>query len=136
MVDDRRGSLSNERLTGELAAQGLSAEMEPGFDCFESFTLAKGRILCSEHAPQVPGMITPDLGISFWLHTGSGFLFLGMWIGKVYELCRATSVMELVSDMFSGEFLQKGMCPYSLPQSLIKKHELKSRELIEVFPHT
>ena len=113
-----------------LQERGVNCNLESPFRPLRPLTQDGNRVLCVE------GSFSPckATGISFWLHTGSGLLFLGLWSGVLLKVCDPSRAADLAIDLLSGVFIKKGVMPTSLPKTLVKDYELQQGELLSIWP--
>lgn len=109
---------NHEQLVARLELAGIPCDFEPDFGFYLVTTSTIGRILLYEYEVPVRS------GISLWLHCGPGILVLGLWSGVSYILPRPLRIVDLVKDVFSGDFLRRRVTPLSLPRSLTSKYSL------------
>jgi len=127
--------MSNEALFASLTANGIRCSMETGFGFFYDLTGENKRVVCFEKVVPVSGNQALNAGISFWLHAGSGLLFLGIWTGIFFRVGHPPRVKSLVVDLLSGQHLRKGNAPYGIPSTVMVDYSLHKCDLIRVLPN-
>lgn len=121
-------------LIEKLRQGGTTCSFGPPVDGYSDLTMASDRIQCVEYDPPLKDGCRLSSGISFWIHTGSGLYFIGLWTGVAFLAPSMSTVLGFVSDAFSGLYLKSGSTPYSLPDSLRAKHHLRECELVYLLP--
>ncbi len=126
--------LNNTTLMLRLEQRGINCDLETEFEYFFDLTREKGRILCAELVPPIRRGTVFDSGISFWLHAGSGLLFLGIWTGVCFEVGDSAGVVELALEILGSRTAKEGYSPYKLPTRLLEKYRLQYCTLFRLWP--
>ena len=90
---------------------------EPVLELFD-LTLTDKRIICMQYDRPIETAAGSTSGRSFWIHTGSGIVVVGLWSGMIYRIGQRRRLPELVCEVMSNEDMFAGRLPTSLPDAV------------------
>jgi hypothetical protein len=111
--------LKHHELLRLLESKKIVHQEQLGFREMVPGVMNEARIVCAE-------IERPDgfHGISFWLYGENDTWFLGLWSGIYLAIKDPTTIPVIVSDLLSGEVVDRGSPPGDLPEEFCQRHEL------------
>lgn len=125
--------MDNTQLLSLLRSHGVHCQLRPDVEYFTQLTEELGQVICMESPTQAGHAAS---GISFWLHAGAGFAFLGLWTGVTYQLARPTEIAKLATELLGGRYSRSGVTPYRISEKCIDEYGLEECEALEMWPET
>lgn len=122
--------MNTDDLLKRLKGRGIECRIEP-LDYFTDLTLERSMVHCT-----LPGKDKSRVYAGFWLHTGSGLGFLGLWSGHLLQVSSPSEIIDLADAVLSDCIRNKRGTPYNLPKAIVDKHRLETCEVVFIWPES